>query len=98
MATPAPAWRPSWVTVVITIAQVALFAFAFVAAPHGCAWGTDAYLYAAIALLGLSASLPWLLWRRSALRRLGLAAALTFLSLCMAAAGMEFAGLPLLCF
>jgi hypothetical protein len=42
--------------------------------------------------------LPWLLWRRSALRRLGLAAALTFLSLCMAAAGMEFAGLPLLCF
>jgi hypothetical protein len=98
MATPAPAWRPSWVTVVIAIAQVALFAFAFVAAPHGCAWGTDAYLYAAIALLVLGALLPWLLFDRSRLRRLALAAGLTVLSACMIIAGMEFAGLPLLCF
>jgi hypothetical protein len=98
MATPAPAWRPSWVTVAMVAAQAGLFAFAFVAAPHGCAWGTDAYLYAAMVLLALGALLPWLLTGRTWLRRLGLALGLTFLGLCVTAAGMEFAGLPLVCF
>jgi hypothetical protein len=98
MATPAPAWRPSWVTLVIVAAQAALFAFAFVAAPHGCAWGTDAYLYCAIVLLGLGALLPWLRFGRPWWRRLGLALGLTVASLCVTAAGMQFAGLPLLCF
>lgn len=62
MASPLPAWRPSWVAVAIVIAQVASFDFAFVAAPNGCAWGTHAYLYSAMGLLALGALLPWLLF------------------------------------
>ena len=98
MVTPAPAWRPSWVTVAMVVAQVALFAFAFVAAPHGCAWGTDAYLYAALAVLGACVLLPWLLWRRPWWHRLGLAAGLSISCVCVTVAGMQVAGLPLLCF
>lgn len=44
----------------------ALFVFAFVAAPHSCEWGLDAYFWAGIAAALLLAAAPFTRWSKPA--------------------------------
>jgi hypothetical protein len=68
-----------------------------VAAPHGCAWGTDAYGLAAVGAIALGVVLPWLRFDRPLLRRLQLAVACGFASLAVAIAVFFLADLPVFC-
>jgi hypothetical protein len=94
MSTPAP--KP-WVTNALLLAWAALGVFGFVAAPHGCAWGTDAFGLAAVGAIALGVGLPWLRFDRPPLRRLQLAVLCGFASLAVALAVFFLAGLPVFC-
>ncbi|HYC46583.1 MAG TPA: hypothetical protein VED01_14010 [Burkholderiales bacterium] len=65
----------------------ALLVFAFVAAPHSCAWGLSAYFWSGIAVVAISASLPSLVDAKEK-PRLGVSALLG-----AAAAGVWIIGL-----
>ena len=94
MAMPA---RLHWVTATLLAAWGALLVFAFVARPHGCEWGTDAYGVAGLVVIALGVGLPW--WRRDRtwLRRLQLAVAYGFAGLALTVAGLLAANLPVFC-
>ena len=47
----------------------ALFAFAFVAAPHSCEWGLTAYFWSGVACVILAFALPFILDRSASLGR-----------------------------
>jgi hypothetical protein len=96
MSEPVPS-RPHWTTLAVLATWPALLAFAFVAQPHGCAWGTDAYAYAGLAVVGLAVVLPWLRTGLAWLRRLQRAVAFGFAAFAVAVAGFWLAELPLLC-
>jgi hypothetical protein len=89
--------RPDWSGLALVAAWLALLAFGFVARPHGCAWGTDAYGYAALGVIGFGVALPWLRRDIPWMRRLQLTVAFGFASLVIAVAGFWLADLPLLC-
>lgn len=92
-----PTSRPHWTGLALVAAWLALLGFGFVAGPQGCAWGTDAYGYAALGVIGLGVALPWLRTGTPWLRRLQLTVAFGFASLAVAVAGIWIADLPLLC-
>jgi hypothetical protein len=94
MSTPAP--KP-WVTNTLMAAWAALCIFGFVAAPHGCAWGTDAFGLAAVGVIALGVVLPWFRFDRPPLRRLRLAVACGFASLAVAIVVFFLADLPVFC-
>jgi hypothetical protein len=89
--------RPHRVTATLLAALVALFVFAFVARPYGCAWGTDAYGYAGLGVIALGVGLPWLRRDRTWLERLQLTVAWGFAAFAVTVAGLFAADLPLFC-
>jgi hypothetical protein len=92
-----PAPRLHWTTVVLLASWPALVAFGVAARPHGCAWGTDAYARAALAVVGVAVVLPWLRTDLPWLRRLQRTVAFGFAAFAVAVLGFRFADLPLFC-
>ena len=94
MSPPAPI---PWVTTVLVLAWIALAVLGVVAAQHGCAWGTDTYGSAALAVVTLGMVLPWFRFDRPLVRRLQLAVACGFASLAVAIGIFFLADLPVFC-
>ncbi len=83
---------------VAALLVLGLFGFAFVAAPHSCEWGLQAYVLTGAAVLALLIALPWLLeaqatFGRRALFSLGFAG----LGLAVWIAGLFAANVRLIC-
>lgn len=77
---------------------VALFVFAFVAAPHSCEWGLTAYFWAGVACVVLLAALPFALLSASLIqRRLLIAFALAGAASASWIAGLFIANVRILC-
>lgn len=77
---------------------MALFAFAFVAAPHSCEWGNAAYLWSGVAVLVALCALPFVFragaspWTRS-----GLALCVVILGIAVWLFGLFAANFHLIC-
>jgi hypothetical protein len=77
---------------------VALVLFAFVAAPHSCEWGLNAYFWAGVACVVLLAGLPFALLSASLIqRRLLIAFALSGAACASWIAGLFIANVRILC-
>ncbi|MGQ0522397.1 MAG: hypothetical protein ACT4P8_01910 [Betaproteobacteria bacterium] len=76
----------------------ALFAFAFVAAPHSCEWGLNAYFtLGLVAVFALFFGPLWLLNRNALSRRLLLGLGLAVTGLVVWTAGLFAANVQILC-
>jgi hypothetical protein len=77
---------------------LALFAFAFVAAPHSCDWGLTAYFYAGVALIVAMPAVTYtLLSPNVSYGRTGLALALAAIVCATWIAGLFVANVRILC-
>jgi hypothetical protein len=79
-------------------ASVALFAFAFVAAPHSCEWGLTAYFWAGVATLTMCLALPiGLRTDCSVLKRVLMGLGFAALGLGVWVAGLATANVRIMC-
>ena len=77
---------------------IALFAFAFLAAPHSCQWGHEAYLWAGAGTLLMLGGMPFVAGVSSSLRRRsGLALGLLVLGSAVWLAGFVVANFRIVC-
>ena len=77
---------------------LALFAFAFVAAPHSCEWGLSAYFWSGVACIVGLFVLPFALrGEPSAPRRAGVAFALAAMGCATWIAGLFLANVRIMC-
>jgi hypothetical protein len=96
--TASPGDGRSRVFAVAGVCCVALFAFAFVAAPHSCEWGLTAYFWAGVACVVLLAALPFARLSSSPIqRRLLIAFALGGAACASWFAGLFIANVRIMC-